>query len=76
MTNGQAVKQLQDFIVYEQGARRKDLLEALHIAIKALRNPMLDHKKVGAMGGKATFGKYGRKEMARRGKLGGRPSLR
>jgi hypothetical protein len=47
--------------------------EAVKLAIAALQHPMLDHKKAAALGGKATFKKFGRKEMSRRGKLGGRP---
>lgn len=30
----------------------------------------LTHKEISAKGGKATFEKYGREEMVRRGKLG------
>jgi hypothetical protein len=47
-------------------------VEALVMAIDALERQR-DMKKVGALGGKALFRKVGRKEMIRRGKLGGRP---
>ena len=78
MKNAKAIKvlrEIRDGIAPDKqyAGQVAEAREAIALAIAALKDPMLDHRKAGIRGGKAVFKKFGRKEMSRRGKLGGRP---
>ncbi len=74
MKNSEAAKILQG----RDEKRMKQLFgpkfaQALIVAIAALKNPLLDHRKHGAKGGKVRSKRFSAKDFKRWGQMGGRP---